>query len=102
MYYAKFLPEPGGPGGHVRHDTRIYLRDGHHFETTGTPVAAVIGKNPGAAGPGVPLGTWGPLSLDGDQLLPKVRKIFLEAYARAGKAKSVPDDAFVQVLNLSY
>lgn len=99
-YFAAFLPAPGVPGDYVRHDTRVYLRDGRQSQATGTPVAAVVGKNPGSALPGVPLGTWGPLILGCDKLLPNVRSIFQQAYTKKGKP--FPEDAYVQILNLSY
>ena len=100
-YFAEFRPVPGGM---VRHDTRVYLSDGCRDQNGGVPVGAVIGKNPGSAGPAFPA-IWGPVSLLKDQLLPNVRSIFLKAHEQAMKthgAARFPPDAYVQVLNLCY
>jgi hypothetical protein len=100
-YFAEFHPVPGGM---VRHDTRVYLSDGHRDQKGGTPVGAVVGKNPGSAGT-ARSAVWGPVSLLNDQLLPNVRSIFLKAHEEAVKTRGVqqfPPDAYVQVLNLSY
>ena len=86
--------------GHLfRFDTHIYLSREPRSETDGVCVAAVIGKYPGSAQPKT-LGSWEPLSLCRDKLLPCVRNRFLEAYQAA--AKSIPDGAYIRVWNLFY
>jgi hypothetical protein len=94
-YFACFRTHEGHQ---FRLDTRVYLRD----EGPGTNdvcVAAIIGKNPGSA-TSKTLGRLAPISLDGDNLLPYVRKRFLKAYDRAGR--EIPGRAYVRVWNLFY
>ena len=85
-------------GHRFRLDTRIYLRD----EGPGGDdhcVAAIIGKNPGSA-KGKEFNCLASISLDGDKLLPYVRKRFRNAYQRAGV--EIPGGAYVRVWNLFY
>jgi hypothetical protein len=95
-YYAKFESHSGTI---FRTDTRIYLNELPRGRTDGTCMAAIIGKNPGAAS-AFTVGVWGRLNLTGDKMLPNVRNIFLKAYMYAGK--KIPKNAFVQVWNLFY
>jgi hypothetical protein len=87
---------------HERHqfrlDTRIYLRDEEPGDDDHC-VAAIIGKNPGSAN-GKEFGRLAPIALDGDNLLPYVRKRFQKAYERAGAG--IPSGAYVRVWNLFY
>jgi hypothetical protein len=86
-------------GNLFRFDTRIYFDARTRSEPDGTCVTAVIGKNPGSA-TATPVGSWAPLELSHDQLLPSLRNRFLAAYAAA--KKKVPDGAYVRVWNLFY
>ena len=95
-YYAQFVPHGGAI---FRMDTRIYLSGSPASQDDGKRVAAIIGKNPGAALTGAN-GGWGELKLAGDNMLPSVRNRFIEAYQLAGK--QIPKLAFVQVWNLFY
>lgn len=98
--YARF-EEHGGQL--FRLDTRVYLDDNqHNLDEKAECVAAIVAKNPGSAKPadGVEVGTWAPVRLDRDAMLPRVRKWFREAYLQAGK--SSPTNGFVQVWNLFY
>lgn len=98
-YYAEFRQHGGD---WFRLDTRIYLceDEDNHERDSGQAVAAIIAKNPGSASRKSVGGKWEPLILGRDKMLPKVRNIFVKAYALA--EKSIPADAYVQVLNLSY
>lgn len=82
-----------------RLDTRIYLQDCSSPEEDDPCVAAIVAKNPGSATP-VELDQLTELALDGDKLLPTVRKRFVEAYDEADV--SIPHQAFVRVWNLFY
>jgi hypothetical protein len=95
-YYAKFESRFGET---FRFDTRIYLRQSPTVSANGRCVAAVVGKNPGSA-KSSDSEAWGQLELDGDNLLPTVRNIFVRAYETA--CKEIPSDAFVQIWNLFY
>ncbi len=98
--YARFKDFDGQQ---FRFDTRVYLDDcGHHLEEQGECVAAIIAKNPGSAKPanGVEPGMWGPIRLDGDNMLPPLRNRFIEAYRQS--CTPIPEHAFVQVWNLFY
>lgn len=85
-------------GHQFRLDTRIYLRDEKPGEED-LCIAAVIGKNPGSAN-GKRFDCLAPISLDGDNLLPYVRKRFQRAYQRAGV--EIPSGAYIRVWNLFY
>src|SRR5258706_12089724 len=94
--YAEFVQV----GNHwFRYDTRVYLNGQPKSQADGHCIAAVIGKNPGSAGPTNETG-WQPIALNGDKMLPYIRNRFLEAYAKAKVL--IPDLAYVQVLNLFY
>src|SRR5262245_54815932 len=95
-FYADFL-QVGRDW--FRYDTRIYLNGQPQSQSQGHCIAAVVGKNPGSARQGMGAG-WQPLKLNGDQMLPFVRKRFIEAFAQASLA--IPNLAYVQVLNLFY
>ena len=95
-YFAKFVSSSGHT---FRLDTRIYLSDPVPPSANGVCVAAIIGKNPGSA-MSATLGAFGPLTLQGDKMLPTVRNVFLNAYSMA--RKPVPAGAFVRVWNLFY
>ena len=82
----------------IRHDTRIYLSDFNDTRPAGRCLGAIVGKNPGSAKAASE--DWGTLRLDGDKMLPNVRNILVQAFARAGKTP--PPDAYFQVLNLFY
>lgn len=82
-----------------RLDTRIYLDDADTPSDDDTCVAAIIAKNPGSATPTV-LAKFTPLTLDGDKLLPTVRRRFVDAYTNA--QTDIPRGAFVRVWNLVY
>jgi hypothetical protein len=82
-----------------RFDTRIYLNGAPKSQAGGVCIAAVIGKNPGSAGPTNGSG-WKAVSLNGDKTLPFIRNRFLDAYDQAGKLP--PKLSYVQILNLSY
>lgn len=84
-----------------RLDTRIYLKDEAKPGHEDLCVGAIIGKNPGSAKPGQ--GRFGELveiDLDGDDMLPKVRRWYREAFLAAGVV--IEDGMFVQVWNLFY
>jgi|HubBroStandDraft_5_1064220.scaffolds.fasta_scaffold205325_2 hypothetical protein len=98
--YARFEPVCGQ---RFRFDTRVYLDDrSHRLEEKGECVAAIVAKNPGSAKPAdaVKPGTWGPIDLNRDGMLPTVRKRLIHAFREA--SKPVPTNAFVQVWNLFY
>jgi hypothetical protein len=97
-YYAQFVPV----GDHkFRLDTRIYLNvcDSPRQDDKEC-VAAVVVKNPGKATSGCNPPDWEPLILDGDNTLPSIQNLFLDAYAKA--CKPIPKNAFIQVWNLFY
>lgn len=85
-------------GCQFRLDTRIYLRDVDPGADD-VCVAAIIGKNPGSAN-GRRFDRLAAISLDGDKLLPFVRRRFQNAYDRAGM--DIPNGAYVRVWNLFY
>jgi hypothetical protein len=57
-------------------------------------------KNPGKATWGSESQAWEPLILDGDNTLPSIQSLFLDAYAK--NRKPIPGNAFIQVWNLFY
>ena len=95
-YYAQFDLRSNAV---FRFDTRIYLNGNPSSRADGICVAAIVGKNPGAASSNT-TGVWESLNLTGDKMLPSVRNRFVEAYKRGGKA--MPENAFIQVWNLFY
>ncbi len=94
-YFACFRKHNGCQ---FRLDTRIYIRDD---QPSGEDVCvgAIVGKNPGSAN-GKQFDRLAPISLDGDKLLPFVRRRFQNAYKRAGI--KIPSGAYVRVWNLFY
>ncbi len=94
-YFANFSC-PSAPDVCYRFDTRISLTNAKST----TPIAAVIAKNPGSAGPAGPLGILSPLTLGKDKMLPTIRRVFEKAFKVAGKCPKLGD--YIQVLNLFY
>lgn len=97
-YWAKFVQVKSDI---FRLDTRIYLKAIKKPSDDDICIGAVCGKNPGSAIPdGNITGNLQIIDLDGDNLLPTVRSIFLKAYTDANK--SVKVNSYIQVLNLMY
>jgi hypothetical protein len=96
-FYVQFEPI----GDQIfRFDTRIYLNAcDRRLEGDKECVAAIVVKNPGKAKSGSCIPVWEPLKLDGDNTLPLIRNLFLDAYLKADKP--IPTNAFIQVWNLS-
>jgi len=96
-YFADYKRSKGNI---FRLDTRIYLHhEANPRKSTGRCIAAVIAKNPGAAGP-KGKGGWGPVQTSKNDLLTIVRDCFIKAYDRGGK--SIRRDVYVKVWNLFY
>lgn len=97
-YWAKFKKINGDT---FRFDTRIYLDEIICPSDDDICIGGVVGKNPGSAEPkdfnNCDLQE---INLDGDQLLPNVRKIIEKAYKYADKP--IKAISYVQVLNLMY
>lgn len=96
MYYFARFEEIKG---HIfRFDTRIYLEE-YDNNTQSLCVGAIVGKNPGSA-KNRNLGVWSELDLNGDKMLPTIRKKFKQAFHQ--NAKMVPVNAYIRVWNLFY
>lgn len=94
-YFAKFEKI----NGHLfRFDTRVYLEP-YQKNQDSECVGAIVAKNPGSA-IYKELGVWAPLELNGDRMLPTVRKRFINAYKETGK--EIPENSFIRVWNLFY
>jgi len=84
-----------------RFDTRVYLNLLGNPTDKDICIGAVVGKNPGSALPSLyNCPTLQEIELDGDQLLPNIRSIFLKAYKRSNKL--MQKNSYIQVLNLLY
>lgn len=94
-YFAQFEKIDGQI---FRFDTRVYLQP-YQEEHGSTCVGAIVAKNPGSA-IYRELGGWAPLELNGDRMLPTVRKRFINVYQKAGK--EIPENSFIRVWNLFY
>jgi hypothetical protein len=96
-YWAKFEMR----NNHLfRFDTRVYLKSIVEPSNEDLCVGAVVGKNPGSAFPYGNKSSIQEVDLNKDQLLPNIKSIFGKAYRRANKP--IPDNSYVQVLNLIY
>lgn len=97
-YWAKFVKIDSNM---FRLDTRIYLEGVNKPLDNDKCIGAVVGKNPGSAIPnGKITDDIQPIDLDGDNLLPTVRSIFLKAYENTNK--TVEANSYIQMLNLMY
>ena len=81
-----------------RFDTRIYLNS-YDSENDSNCVGAIIGKNPGSAKPRE-LNELAEFDLNGDNMLPTVRRRFVDGYGLT--KKQIPPNSFVRVWNLFY
>jgi hypothetical protein len=95
VYLARFEEVQGSL---FRFDTRIYV-NGYDSGLDSNCVGAIVGKNPGSAGPSS-LNELMPLELNGDKMLPTVRNRFIDGYRLAGK--HIRPNSFVRVWNLFY
>ena len=95
-YWAKF--ENIGNNIH-RFDTRVYLIEINKPSDNDKCLGAIVGKNPGSAR-GAISNELIQIDLQGDKLLPTVRNIFENAYKKC--AKEIPENSYIQVLNLFY
>lgn len=97
-YWAKFVEIDSN---RFRLDTRIYLKSINKPSDDDICIGAVCGKNPGSACPKEDItGDLQIIDLDGDNLLPTVRSIFLKSYKEMKKPVKV--NSYIQVLNLMY
>lgn len=84
-----------------RYDTRIYLKPSNSPREDDVCIGAIIGKNPGSAvATCLDKTSLQKINLDGDNLLPNIKSIFLKAYEKS----NIPIDknVYIQVLNLMY
>jgi len=95
VYLAKFEEIRGSL---FRFDTRIYI-NGYDSRVVSNCVGAIVAKNPGSAIP-TSLNELVPLELNGDKMLPTVRKRFIDGYQLAGK--HLRPNSFIRVWNLFY
>ena len=82
-----------------RFDTRVYLKQIQKPSNNDIFLGAIVGKNPGSAR-GAISNELVQIDLQGDKLLPTVRNIFENAYKKCGK--EIPENSYIQVLNLFY
>ncbi len=82
-----------------RFDTRVYLKQIQKPSNNDICLGAIVGKNPGSAR-GTISNKLVNIHKNGDKLLGTVRNIFLEAYKKCGK--EIPENSYIQVLNLFY
>ncbi len=95
-YWAKFENIENNV---YRFDTRVYLKEINNPSNNDICLGAIVGKNPGSAR-GVINNKLVQIDMQGDKLLPTVRNIFKKAYVKSGK--EIPDNSYIQVLNLFY
>ena len=83
-----------------RFDTRIYLTKCDQPLASDSCIGAVVGKNPGSARPSAKSSQLQKVSLGNDKFLPYIHNRLKESYNEA--KKEIPDNAYLQVLNLFY
>ena len=97
-YWAKFEEIEKN---NFRFDTRVYLNSIKNPSDNDICIGAIVGKNPGSAIPSNNKSNdFQEIDLDGDQLLPNIKSIFLKAYKLSNK--TINENAYIQVLNLMY
>ncbi|WNL27754.1 hypothetical protein QUR76_08140 [Arcobacter cryaerophilus gv. pseudocryaerophilus] len=82
-----------------RFDTRVYLKQINNPSNNDICLGAIVGKNPGSAR-GAISNDLVKIDLQRDQLLRTVKNIFEKAYKKCGK--EIPENSYIQVLNLFY
>lgn len=97
-YWAKFKKVANDV---FRYDTRVYLNPINSPGEDDICIGAIVGKNPGsAAATCLDKTNLQNINLDGDNLLPNIKSIFLKAYGKSNMP--IDENAYIQVLNLMY